>query len=817
MTLPRPSRRWRAPIFAVILGLLLCVPSMAHAQRGIDETGDGRTTAPSADESRRIQQQAIDEAARMQAEEQQRQQEAQRAADAARVRPPGTGETQAQTGTGIRAADLTPVTPELSVPIPGLTFRPAYNEGNDVVVPYLADYISAVYKYLLGISTLVAIIVVIYGGFLYLLGQTVGSAKTGTALIKDALAGLVILYSSYLILYLINPNLVSLQPIRLTRINSVALGEASGIERDPSSSGQSGGGGGQCLRYLMGAGPYAQIPYGPSSQLANNFTRARRHNGRPVTDSDYSSFQEASCGPHSIASVLAYYGLKISIPTRVVGTADGSAVNAMHTVDPADVAIAAVLEDYREIGAGTDSDILSNIPRLFPQFDANRIDRSNTQGILTALRNRHPLVFGCSHVHLCDDEACAVPAVSRESDRHTDLYRPGHYMVISEAISDSVLRVHDVGRSNTVAISMNELQNGTYTKDDGSTRHVCGDVVEIVPKATYAETVTASWGKESEVTQIQMQLPATAATVGGQCRSSSRRSGNAPAGSIPGEVDKLSFTYRPSGQDAANWPDNAARIIYPKRLQNTSGARVHVMIYLHGDNDDNGTPESRYLTYLEPSLRQVAGGKDVVIFTPHHNRGGNDYTGFNVSQFYSQAMEKLATIMPGVTAIDTVIGGHSGATCKGGPVLVSGSGSLPNLRGIIAYDGCAGGPLTPTGQWLSPNNLNPGSGVAVYINSDISGMGSGRVASASGGQTQRHLEVRSLWGLTAQTCPACATQVSSGTTCYGRDANFSRERGSGELISFETGARHGPSVGVMTNIALCAFYQNTTGGAPATP
>ncbi len=149
---------------------------------------------------------------------------------------------------------FTPVIPALSVPIPGITFSPPVDDGNELTVPFLAEYISGIYRYLLGISTLVAIIVVISGGFLYLLGQTQGDAQKGLTLIKDAIGGLVVLYSSYLILWTVNPKLVNLQPLRLARVQSInitsddaASDSASrdddpATETNPPATGASGGG-----------------------------------------------------------------------------------------------------------------------------------------------------------------------------------------------------------------------------------------------------------------------------------------------------------------------------------------------------------------------------------------------------------------------------------------------------------------------------------------------------------------------------------------------------------------------------------------------
>ncbi len=706
----------------------------------------------------------------------------------------------------IPATGLTPVKPDLSVPIPGITFSEAYNEGDYVVVPYLAQYISGLYRYMLGISTLVAIIVVVYGGFQYLLGSTVGSTKLGMTLIKDAIAGLVVLYTSYIILYTINPNLVNLQPIRLLRVNTVAIGEDIRADANPVESTS------QCrLNYNQGRGDWARIPYGPSPQL---FTSG-------WSNEDIGTFQQAGCGATALASVLAFYGLQISIAERVPGPGA-----ARHLVDPIDTGINASVVQFdhvdsrgqhqmryfRQNGAGTDSRIARYVERSFPQFEAHGIRASDKNAIFAALNEGHPLFISCGGggrgVRLYSDMAATRP-VMNNAGTSDELYKPGHYMVLSGVVSSDILAIHDVGNGSSKTIKYDEF-----------VAH-CGDATKITPKATYEETVTRTWGTSPRSVTVEMHLPANAAATAAAARGngSCRQSGSShstPAGTA---VATLPFNYLPAGQTIANWPADSARILYPERLRNVRDARVHVMIYLHGDNsgsDGNNSPEASYIPHLKGPLEQVAGAKDVVIFTPHHSAAGNAYPGFVLNTFYNEALTQLRTVMPGVTVIDTVVGGHSGATCKGGPTLRQAiTGATPGLRGIIAYDGCAGGPLGDS-QFLSPDNFSPPSGVALYINPDLSGMGHGSVPSATGGRTTRNLSVRSMWGnLSSQTCPVCARDQGS-VACYAPNATYQRP-GGGELISFETGAGHGGSVDVMTKIALCAFYANRSTAQQVTP
>ena len=379
-----------------------------------------------------------------------RQQVEQRAEDAAR----------AAAASSTPASRLTPVTPELSVPIPGVTFTPPIEDGDDVVVPFAAQYISGIYRYLLGISTLVAIIVVIAGGFQYLWGQTQGGAEKGLTLIKDAIGGLVVLYASYIILWTVNPELVNLQPIRLARIQTVPIGENAGEDGEPSDANPPPPDAGDVpgsscrLAYNQGQSLWGRLPYGDSPALIAGSTDTRTlctDQAQTNGSTCFGSFSQSACGPTAVASVLAFYGLQVSVPSRV--PAPG---NAMHLVDPIDVAIFAIKKGYRQVGRGTTGEVMSDADGGFPLFQQRTISKTNTAEILRTLRAGAPLVFACRSVRLFSDDAATQPILNRRgSDR---LYSPGHYMVLSGVVNDQILRIHDVGRTSTKTIRMEDVQ-----------------------------------------------------------------------------------------------------------------------------------------------------------------------------------------------------------------------------------------------------------------------------------------------------------------------------------------------------------------------
>lgn len=121
------------------------------------------------------------------------------------------------------------LTPVLSIDIPTVTFSDVLETvGEDgatyLSINYLGDYIAGVYKYLLGISTTIAIVMLMVSGLQWSLGgQSTEAVGKAQARIKNAVTGLVLLLSAYLILFTVNPNLIKLTFPKLKLIQEVPL------------------------------------------------------------------------------------------------------------------------------------------------------------------------------------------------------------------------------------------------------------------------------------------------------------------------------------------------------------------------------------------------------------------------------------------------------------------------------------------------------------------------------------------------------------------------------------------------------------------
>ncbi len=114
-------------------------------------------------------------------------------------------------------------TPILNVDIPGLKLSEISIKGNVMSVNYLSDYISAIYDYLLDAAVIVAIVMIMIAGLQYALAGGHGETSKAKKRIKDAITGLVLLASVYLLLWTVNPELVRLGPVEVDVVDDISL------------------------------------------------------------------------------------------------------------------------------------------------------------------------------------------------------------------------------------------------------------------------------------------------------------------------------------------------------------------------------------------------------------------------------------------------------------------------------------------------------------------------------------------------------------------------------------------------------------------
>jgi hypothetical protein len=117
-----------------------------------------------------------------------------------------------------------PVEPKLQIPIPNLTFTKTSVDGGYVSLPWLADYIAATYKYGVGIVSFIAIIMIMVGGLRWTTAGGNASAVTSAKqMISGAVIGMILALGSYLILYSVNPDLVSFKNLQIKLVGRQEL------------------------------------------------------------------------------------------------------------------------------------------------------------------------------------------------------------------------------------------------------------------------------------------------------------------------------------------------------------------------------------------------------------------------------------------------------------------------------------------------------------------------------------------------------------------------------------------------------------------
>ena len=115
---------------------------------------------------------------------------------------------------------------KLQITIPGLNLTkgnaincPEVNGKRTCNIPWIGEYIAGVYKYAIGIVGILAAVVLMVGGVLWIIAggsaTMIGEAK---AWIGASLTGLVIALCSYLILFQINPALTVFGPLGITQV-----------------------------------------------------------------------------------------------------------------------------------------------------------------------------------------------------------------------------------------------------------------------------------------------------------------------------------------------------------------------------------------------------------------------------------------------------------------------------------------------------------------------------------------------------------------------------------------------------------------------
>ncbi len=121
--------------------------------------------------------------------------------------------------------------PELQIDLPGLNLtQPQCTQGGNgeytCKVNWLGEYLNWIYNYALKIAGILAAVMLMAGGLLWLIsGGDAGKVGQAKEIIIGSITGLIILMSSYVLLVQVNPNLVKFPAITLGALSNQEVAE----------------------------------------------------------------------------------------------------------------------------------------------------------------------------------------------------------------------------------------------------------------------------------------------------------------------------------------------------------------------------------------------------------------------------------------------------------------------------------------------------------------------------------------------------------------------------------------------------------------
>lgn len=186
--------------------------------------------------------------------------------------------------------------PRTSIQIPGLQFsEPQAVEENGSIylyLPFIGEYLAAVYKWAVVAIGILAVIRLMLAGFGWLISG--GSSEKITMerkKISQAIIGLLIAIGSYILLYTINPALVEFKSLKIFYVEKISIPEIDQIDEPMASI--------PITKEANGVPYYAQFD--------------NRWGGNAYGEEAFcTTIAEAGCGPTSLAMVLSTYGAEVT-------------------------------------------------------------------------------------------------------------------------------------------------------------------------------------------------------------------------------------------------------------------------------------------------------------------------------------------------------------------------------------------------------------------------------------------------------------------------------------------------------------------------
>jgi cell wall-associated NlpC family hydrolase len=241
--------------------------------------------------------------------------------------PSGCAEAPPPEGTTTtKPPEFKPIAPVLSIPIPNLDLSAFskittvdYKGETYVKIPYLSLYLAAVYRLGIGVAGVLAVIMIMIGGFIWL--AAAGDAgKIGVAkkMITGAVVGLFLAVGSYTFMQIVNPDLLSpgtflIKTVRPDPLEFSNYDEETGEESDSGAYAASG-------VFCPQKGGSGQIPQIVNSLLGKIYYRFGGHGQPPPYTKEtnqkfqkYKSYCPGLC--YDCSSFVKYVLACAGIPT----------------------------------------------------------------------------------------------------------------------------------------------------------------------------------------------------------------------------------------------------------------------------------------------------------------------------------------------------------------------------------------------------------------------------------------------------------------------------------------------------------------------
>ena len=135
--------------------------------------------------------------------------------------------------------------PIYQIKIPGLQHSQIETVDEDgrtyLYIPFIGEYLAVIYRYLVVVAGVVAVIVIIIAGIQWTAsGGNSSTIESAKGRIIGALTGLGLAVGSYIILYTINPELVSFRSLKVLYIQGIPVEALYEEGEDPTASAQPG-------------------------------------------------------------------------------------------------------------------------------------------------------------------------------------------------------------------------------------------------------------------------------------------------------------------------------------------------------------------------------------------------------------------------------------------------------------------------------------------------------------------------------------------------------------------------------------------------